>query len=140
MAKLGMTEIVLILLVLGALIIPTIFFLLSLQKALTACQPDNRRMPPNNVWLLLIPLFNIIYQFIVVNSIAESLEGEFKQRNIPVEPSPGRSLGMAWCILGLCGVIPFIGALAGLAALICWILYWVKIAGLTKQLTPAMSS
>ena len=32
-----------------------IFYILSLQKALNRCAPENRAMEPGMVWLLLIP-------------------------------------------------------------------------------------
>jgi hypothetical protein len=34
----------------------------------------------------------------------------------------------------ICGVIPLVNMLAGPAALICWIIYWVKIAGISGKL------
>lgn len=126
----------LVLIIFGALLVPTILFLIALQKALAACSPGSRRMPPSNVWLLFIPIFNIVYQFIVVGAVSESLQAEFRLRNMPLQGDAGKSLGIAWCVLGLCGIIPFLGILAGLASLICWILYWVRIAEHTRQLQP----
>ena len=36
-------------------LIPLIFYLLTLQKALNSCAPENRAMQPAMVWLMLIP-------------------------------------------------------------------------------------
>jgi len=33
-----------------------------------------------------------------------------------------------------CGIIPFLGVLCSLGALVCWIMYWLKIAGFSKKL------
>jgi hypothetical protein len=112
-----------------------ILYLLTLQNALKACSPENQKMPPGQVWLTLIPLFGIVWIFIVVNRIADSLKAEFAKRNIQVdEDRPGYAIGITYCILNCCGIIPFLGILAALGGLVCWIIYWVKIAGYKNML------
>jgi len=109
-------------------LIPTIFYLLTLQKALQAVSVENRRMPPGQVWLSLIPLFNLIWMFIVVNKIAESFAAECYLLNIPtVETNPTQGIGNTKNILALCTMIPIIGVLAGIGYIVCWIMHWVKV-------------
>ena len=50
--------VLLLILLLAVIILPTIFFLLHLQKLLNKCGETNRAMEPGLVWLNLIPLFN----------------------------------------------------------------------------------
>jgi hypothetical protein len=96
---------------------------------------ENRKMQPGQVWLTIIPLFGIVWQFVVVNNIADSLKLEFNQRNLKiVEDRPGYGVGLAFCILACCSIIPFLGALTSIAALICWIIYWVKISNYKAEL------
>lgn len=122
---------------LALVLLPAIFYLLNLQKALSRCAPESRTLDPGLVWLMLIPLFNLVWHFLLVSHISKSLHNEFARRNIPgLEPEPGRSLGLAMCILACCGIIPVLGLLAGLAGLICWIAYWAKIAGYARLLDP----
>ena len=105
--------------------VPAIFFLLTLQKTLNVISPENRRMPPSNVWLMLIPFFNIVWQFIVVDKIAQSIGAECVRLNIKVtDPKPTYSIGLAWNICNFLFFIPFLG---GLAALVMFIIYWVKV-------------
>ena len=89
-------------------------------------------MNPGMVWLMFIPLFNLVWQFLMVLNIAKSLGAEFQQRGIPEEPNPGQTLGMVMCIANL---------ICGPVGLVCWIIYWVKIAGYSNKLaappTPA---
>lgn len=119
--------------------IPVIFYLLMLQKALSRCAPHNRAQSPEMVWLQLIPFFGMAWNFVNVIRVSRSLENEFRDRGINIEPDPGKSLGMAMAICMAVSVIPFIGSLASIAGLICWILYWVKIAGYSEKLAaPAM--
>ena len=115
-------------------LIPAIFFILTLQKALNRCAPENRAMQPGMTWLLLIPLFNLVWQFIVVINMAKSLGAEFQKRGMAEEPEPGKALGLVMCILVCCGIIPYLGVLCDIGALICWIIYWVKIAGYSNKL------
>jgi len=116
------------------LLIPAILYALSLQKALNRCSPESRAMNPGLVWLLFIPLFNLVWHFLVVINVAKSLDAEFKKRGVAEEPMPGKTIGMVMCILACCGIIPLIGPLFSLGSLVCWIIYWVKIAGFSKKL------
>jgi hypothetical protein len=111
-----------------------VFYLLTLQKALTRCSEPNRAMAPGMVWLMLIPLFNLVWHFFVVINMAKSLDAEFKQRGIAEEPMPGKTLGLAMCILACCSIIPLVNYLTSVGYLICWIIYWVKIAGYSSKI------
>jgi hypothetical protein len=116
-------------------LIPAIFYLLTLQNALAKCAPVSRTMEPGMVWLMLIPLFHIIWHFFVVMALAKSIGNEYRRRNIPCpDPLPGQSIGMAMCICACCGIIPGINFLAGPAAFVLWIIYWVKIAEFSRLL------
>ena len=114
---------------------PVILYLLTLQNTLKKVKKKNRTIEPGQVWLNLIPLFNIVWQFIMINRIADSLKAEFSERNISIkEDRPGAQIGVAYCILNLCGFIPMLGGLASIAGLVCWIVYWVKISNYKNQL------
>ncbi len=115
-------------------LIPIIFFILTLQRAFERCAPAHRAMTPGLVWLLLIPLFNLIWNFMVVTNLAKSLEREYRSRNIPAQLESAKSIGLAWAILSWCSLIPIFGFLAALAGFVLWIVYWVKIAGLSQAL------
>ncbi|HEY2468004.1 MAG TPA: hypothetical protein VGI45_09180 [Terracidiphilus sp.] len=112
-----------------------IAYIAFISGVLKKCSPQSRTMQPGMVWLLLIPLFNVVWNFLVVNAIADSLSNEFRLRNLPVnEQKPGRSLGLAMAICGACGIIPFVNLIAILPHFILWLIYWVKIAGYSRML------
>lgn len=117
----------------------TIFYLLTLQKCLNRVSPVNRAMNPPMVWLNLIPLFNLVWMFITVLKIAESLVKEAQARGINLGDG-GKTLGLAYAILGVCGIIPIVGIASSLAAVVCWIMYWVKIAGYSSQLAAPLAA
>lgn len=122
------------LIVFAIMLVPFVFYLLSLQKALNRCSPECRAMNPGMVWLMFIPLFNMVWHFFIVLNLAKSLGCEFSKRGIAEEPKPGQTLGLVMCILACCGIIPLLGILASLGGLVCWIIYWVKIAGFSAKL------
>lgn len=113
--------------ILLVVLIPAIFFLLTVQNTLKVIQPRNRTMEPGQAWLMLIPLFNIIWQFILVERLSRSIENEFRSKNVPVYSRPCYGVGLAACILNCCSIIPYLGSLFSLAGFICWIIYWVNI-------------
>lgn len=134
----GAAEWLLISGVLLIFLVPGIFYLISLQQTLLAVSPRNRKMPAENVWLLLIPFFNLVYHFMVVGYISDSIKAEADERLIPLqEQRPAYSIGLAMCVLQCCTLIPVLNVLASLAALICWIIYWSKIVAYKNQLLNA---
>jgi len=102
-----------------------------LGGVLRKCCPSSRTMRPGMVWLLLIPLFNLVWSFVVVFGVADSLGNEFRLRNIPTpDTKPGKSIGIAMAVSAVLSLIPFVA----FAHLILWIVYWVKIANFSRQL------
>jgi hypothetical protein len=127
-------------------IIPAIFFLITQQNTLKTIQPENRTMSPGEVWLQLIPLFGLVWQFFVVIRISDSLRKEINswtndtifgaEGNQAINLSysrPTYGIGLAMCICVCCTMlsnlgVPLLGGLASLGALVCWIIYWIELA------------
>jgi hypothetical protein len=149
--RLGLPEL-LVLVGFAVLTIPTLFYPLSLRKALARCAPDSRTIRPDWVWLLLIPCVNLIVEFFLVHHLAKSLRRELDRRAI-AEPAaePGKQLGFIMCVVHLITVvslgIPSVSQLlsSSLTAVLlfvlpgigCWILYWVRISRYSRRMaTP----
>jgi O-antigen/teichoic acid export membrane protein len=142
-----MEEDIVVFIILVAFVI-FIIFLVTQQNVLKAIQPHNRKMSPGEVWLQLIPLFNFVWIFIVVTRISDSIRQEFRDRQenaflgLPnpeimeeLNRRPTYDVGMAYAVFTVCSVVPYIfGAMASLVALICWIIYWVKLAEYKNKL------
>lgn len=118
--------IIIVVFALGALT-AYIFYLLTLQNTLKLIAPQNRKMRPGEVWLMLIPLFNYVWQFMMSDRIASSLEAELRSRGLPVTPRPTYNLGLTMSILLCCNFIPVVKSFAGIAYLVLLIIYWIKI-------------
>ena len=133
--SIGLPELLVLLAIGGIFLLPGIFYLLTLQTALQRCSEHSRTTTPGSVWLMLIPLFSLVYQFILVAHIADSLRNEFLLRNITnQEPEPGQTLGIAVGVLSVVSIIPILGIFSSIAALVCWIVYWVKISNYSAMI------
>ncbi len=118
-----------------------IAYIFTLQRAIARCAPQNRATSPESAWLLLIPVFSIFWQFVLYPKIADTLEREFRARNLPIDAQPLRNLGLAVAILHVCWIIPFVHIFTGIAGFICLILYWSKISNYSDELlhTPVLA-
>jgi hypothetical protein len=134
----GGSEWAIVLIALSILIIPKIFYLVTLQSTFNSISVENRKMPAGNVWLLLIPVFSVIWHFIVVGNLADSIKAEALSKKLFLnEARPAYSVGLAMCILDCFAIIPVLNIITVLISLICWIIYWVKINGYKNMLFSA---
>ena len=124
-----------IIIISGAVVV-FVFYLKNLQDMLRECDPVNRQVPPGNVWLMFIPLFNIVYGFILYPKISETLRREFEYRNAPQSGDYLKALGMVMPILNVVGLVPVqaIKGVVGLGSLVMLIIYWVKAAEMKNKL------
>lgn len=107
------------------------FLLYNAQKAIP---PQFRKIEPGMIWLLLIPLFNLIWNFFVYLRIPESYQEYFRSVGRTDVGDAGRGIGLAFSICAACVIVPCVNIIAGPAALILLIVFLVKIYGLKGQL------
>jgi hypothetical protein len=86
------------------------------------------------VWLMLIPLFNLVWHFFVVKNVSESIKSWAAENGKTVDDA-AYTIGLIACIANCCGLIPIINLLAGPAGLVCFIIWWVKVAGFNKLMS-----
>lgn len=109
------------------LIVPMVLYVFTLYITLKAVAPENRKMEPMSLWLLLIPVFGLVWHFIVVGKMADSIKAELaSENNAYADKRPAYDIGLAMCILSCLCFIPGINVLAVIGALVCWIIYWVR--------------
>ena len=134
MFGMGTWELLIILIILLITYVPLIFFILTLRKATLVCHVDNRKISPDSIWLLLIPIFNVIWMFFVVINLAKTLGDELMAKGVETHPTPTKNVGLAMCILNACSIIPILGILCGLAGFVTWIVYWVQVANISSTI------
>ncbi len=149
-----MLQIVLLL----AFVIPAILFLLAQQRTLQVISQENREMSPGSVWLQLIPVFGLVWQFIVVIRIANSISKEMASKiggsildHSPVQiketdESPTYIIGIAYSILTTIGGtvnyltahstsnLRLLGSMFFFTGMVCWIIYWVRLVKTKNKL------
>jgi hypothetical protein len=157
------SSVVIQLLLLAVFIIPAILFLLTQQNTLKMIRPENRRMAPGLVWLQLIPLLGQVWQFFVVTRTSGSIQSELESpRGDSIlgvsdvfmanssRRQPTRAIGIAYCILywllllaefanegrpmGAPAPLLMVVGLFVWATVICWIVYWAKLAWYKRKL------
>jgi len=80
-------------------ILITVLYLLNLQNTVKAAAPENRKLAPGNVWIMIIPLVGTIYSFIAVRKISETIAAEYKSKGqVPDNPKPTLMTGMSMTI------------------------------------------
>ncbi len=129
----GVGLVVLLIIILGSITV-AVFYLLTLQNLLKEISPSNRQVEPSNVWLMFIPLFNVIYPFILYPKICDSVKKELVERGMSESGDYGRGIGITMPILSLVSFIPVLGGLASIANLVLFILFWSKMAGYKSKL------
>lgn len=98
MAALALSMLFVLLIILGIIIL----YFINLQNTVKAAAPENRKIPPANVWLLLIPVFSTFYSFVVARKISETIQAEYASKGQAPESSrPTYAVGMTMAALGL---------------------------------------
>lgn len=87
-------------------------YLVQVQKTFNACSPGNRKMQGGLVWLMLVPLFGLYWQFRVNAALAESLRQESRSRNIPTLPPYPKRVGIAKAMIDILAVLMLAGMFA----------------------------
>jgi len=92
--------------------------------------PQFRKQDPGMCWLLMIPLFRLIWNFFVHLKVAESYQAYFNSIGRTDAGDCGKGLALAYCICAACSFIP----LVGLASLVLLIIMLVKFNELKNRI------
>ena len=111
-----------------------IFILYTLQNCLKRIPQQYRQQEPAMVWLLLIPFFNLVWNFFIWPKIAASFKAYFDAQGRTDVGDCGGSLALALCICAVCGIIPYLGACISIATLVLLILVLVKFVGYQNEI------
>ena len=95
---------------------------------------EHRLMEPGMVWLLMIPCFNLIWNFVVFPKLSRSYKSYFNAAGDESEGNCGETLGLAYSISVVCTLVPVINGIAGLVALVLLIMYLVKVMELKNKI------
>jgi hypothetical protein len=121
-----------------AMIAVVIFILYLLYSLLKAVPPEYRLMEPVMVWLLLIPCFNIVWNFFVYPNIAKSYQRYFNAYGRTDVGDCGAAIGLWYSVCAVLVSIPCLNYITGIfcgpAMLVLMIVYLVRLWGLKKEI------
>ena len=116
-----------VLVFLGFLVIQ-LLYILCIQRAFHAIDLECRPVAPGLAWLLLIPVFNIVWIFFLVVWMSRGLDRMWENQRLSKRTSGGFGVGLGFGIsLALCAV-PGVNLVAWIPALVFWILHWWQVA------------
>jgi len=107
------------------------FLLYDAQKRVP---PQFRQIEPGMVWLLLIPCFNIVWNFIALPKVSRSYKAYFDSIGRSDVGTCGEGLATGYAVCVACTLIPCVGMFASLASLVLLIMYLAKILGLKAHI------
>ncbi len=104
---------------------------------------QHQTISPGLIWLMVIPLVNIVMMFIIAFKVPEAFKSYFDSVGDTSVGDAGKTIGMWWAICALCSFIPILGMIAGLASLVLLIIFLLKIWDMAKKIPdtaqPAMA-
>lgn len=128
------------------LLVLFVFFLLNLQRTLEAVSFHNRQIAPGLVWLNLIPVFNLVWPFILNVKISRSIRRELEERQGPSDYDNYAFIsGLVYPVFIVIGATmewvwnPFpynsgSSKIIGLLTLIAIVFYWYQTAAYKRQI------
>lgn len=123
-----------ILVFLGCVIAVAALVAYSLSLCLQRIPPQFRQMEPNMTYLLLIPCFNIYWNFEVFQKIPRSYQAYFHSIGRHDVGDCGQQLGLWGAILVACGLIPCIGGFFSMPGGIILLVLAIKLWGYRDQI------
>jgi hypothetical protein len=120
-----------------ALIIGFLFLLMAIPATLAyvilnRIPESHRKQSPGLCFLMLIPIFSLVWQFFVYPKISESFKSYFATHPNPPQGDFGAGIALWCCVSAILSFVPVLGVFAGLASLILLIIFFVKAFELTK--------
>jgi hypothetical protein len=127
-----------VLFVVGVVVVISLAILIVILFLLYGCYariPErHRQMEPWQVWLLLIPLFNLVWNFFVYPKLGKSYQSYFAEQGRTDVGDCGEQVGLWYAICSALACIPCVNYIAGPAALVLLIIFLVKVLSLKGQI------
>jgi len=93
-----------------------------------------RTSPGKAVGFCFIPFFNFYWFFVAIVGLAKDMNTYCDERSI-AGPRVSDGLALAWFILFLCGIIPYVGIATGIAGIVIWIILYKQFADTAARIS-----
>lgn len=118
-----------------ATLIIAILFSWSLYSAMKKVPQEKRAFPAWFCWMFLVPFAGFVFEWIMLPfGIPKSFK-QYLPKNQAAQDKAGTlfGVGLAYVILVCLLFIPYINILAGIAALVLFIIYWVQVVSFKNK-------
>lgn len=129
------------LVLLSVFVVAVFIYLVTLSRILGHISPEHREMEPSKVWLLIIPVFGLIWHFFVVFKLSHSIKKAFEAQDLNSNDphfSIGLGLVVSTCLCFVCISFIFphlLTVILGAVFVVLWIIWWIKVAGYSRKLS-----
>ncbi len=116
-----------------------VFYIRAISKTIKAIDPEYRTQSPGMAWLLLIPVFNVIWFFFLLKSIKTGFLRMYENKKISQPIDTGYTYGIA---MGCCWAAIFIPKLIFIALIpmfVFSILHWTKLNNARKRISDELN-
>ncbi len=116
-----------------------IFYIRAISKTIKAIDPEYRTQSPGMAWLLLIPVFNVIWFFFLLKSIKTGFLRMYENKKISQPIVTGYTYGIA---MGCCWAAIFIPKLIFIALIplfVFSIFHWTKLNNARKRISDELN-
>jgi hypothetical protein len=149
MFGLKMGELLIIALTFGALVLP-VLFLRAWAKTLRLTR-FHQTTAPGLVWLMLIPLFNLGWQFYLLRSVSRGIKGRLAELGRDAGDG-GFGIGVAYqSLISLAtllnlgegqgnGALSVLVGVLSLAGFVTWIVYWSRISRFNREMEASAAA
>lgn len=104
-----------------------IFFIRSIFKLYQTALPEHRTIEPIMTWLLMIPIFNFVWIFVVLRSVQQLLYEELKDRGLVFKGDRLYNIGIILGISNIFVLFPYIRYVTIPLSFILLFIYWKSI-------------
>lgn len=126
-----------VLTMLAVMLIVAIIICSLLYIVLKAVPAEHRKLEPGLVFLMLIPIFALVWGFFVFQRIPESYKSYFSAQGRTDVGDCGKGIGLALAICYACTIVPCLNYVAGPATLVLFIIFVIKMFGYKKEIDAA---
>lgn len=116
----------------AAILVPAIFYYLTLHQTMNAIEGGNRPFPGGLIWLAFVPFLGTIWYMVYVILRSSALKKAFARRQLPGDAAMGITVATV-VLIALC-MGPYLNLLSIIPAIVLWIIHCVKMANCKRVL------
>ncbi|MCH2182996.1 MAG: hypothetical protein MK108_13415 [Mariniblastus sp.] len=113
--------------VLAVSLVVSILVAWFIYKPYSKLPPAYQTLSPGLIWLLLVPLANLVIMLLIVLQVPDAFRKYFDHVGDSSVGDCGKLVGQIWAIATLCCFVPVVNYVAVFPAIACMILFTVKL-------------